>query len=154
MENIPKFQAYEEAVSLSICKCSNRFEVFLLEGIRTCQNGNSSIAVASCFPAFFTTDLLALQEYVESAMTKWLVVNSGGPFHFQGKKGNMKTVFPTHATVAIPNASEALDAGESTWADFLAISQATWTIALRKSDFSELPGYMVAVITGVCSSTS
>ena len=70
--------------SHNMCRCKTRFQTFLLEGFRMCESSQGSRA--ACFPAFFTTDLVALGLYVAQAMTRWLVVSAGGPYHFVSKQ--------------------------------------------------------------------
>ena len=60
------FKDYETQAEISICTCSTRFETFLKHGVRMCSRQDPK----ACFPVFLSTDLSALEKYVQRAMTQ------------------------------------------------------------------------------------
>ena len=71
-------------------------------------------------------------EYVQSYMAQWLVV-AGAPYHFVTNRKARGHSFPA------PHSEGLEDAKVDTWATFLVLTQAKWTVATLESDFSKLP---------------
>ena len=109
--------------TLPFCACATRFETQLAAGRRLC---------AACSPSFFSSDLGSLVEYVQRFMTQWLVV-AGAPYHFVSDRKARAHSFP------VPRSERLEDAKIDTWATFLVMTQAQWTVATLESDFSKLP---------------